>query len=79
MKGLGSGDFGEWTFLDLLSIISFIIGLENLEMNISQENLDNQTQELDKELHKAVADIHFHLQEQDKKINQILEVLKNDR
>ena len=77
MKGLGSGDNGEFTFLDLVSIISFCVGLQNLEINIAQEDLDNQTQELDRKLRENVNDIHEHLQIQDEKLDMILEELKN--
>ena len=73
MRGLGSGDNGEFTFLDMISIISFCVGLQNLEYNIAQEDLDNQTQELDRRLKEVVDDIHEHLQKQDK----ILEELSN--
>ena len=73
MRGLGSGSDGEWTFIDILSLIGFCVGLQNLDLNISQENLDNQTQELDARLHKVVNDIHQHLALQDEKINRILE------
>ena len=54
MKGLGSGDNGELTFLDMLSVISFYVGLQNLELNIGQKDLDNQTQELDRRLKEVV-------------------------
>ena len=69
---------GEWTFIDLISLIGFCVGLQNLDLNISQENLDNQTQELDAKLREVVDDIHQHLTEQDKKIEKILEVISND-
>ena len=59
-------------FIDLLSIISFCVGLQNLDLNISQENLDNQTKELDRELRSVVDEVHRHLQEQDKKLDVIL-------
>lgn len=78
MSGLGSGDNGEFTFLDIISIISFCVGLQNLDLNIAQEDLDNQTQELDARLHRAVEDIHQHLKVQDLKIDKILEVLGYD-
>ena len=66
------------TFIDLLSIVSFCVGLQNLDLNISQENLDNQTQELDRRLRQNVSDIHEHLKRQDEKMDWIIEVLKND-
>ena len=68
---------GEWTFLDIITLISFVIGLQNLEMNITQEDMQNTTEKLDSALRKEVADIHRHLQEQDDKIDIILEELKN--
>lgn len=76
MSGLGSGNNGEWTFLDILSIMSFCISLQNLDLNISQENLDNQTQELDRRLRAVVDDIHQHLKNQDIKIDKILSMLE---
>lgn len=76
--GLGSGAGGEWTFLDIITLIGFCVGLQNLDLNISQENLDNQTQELDAKLREVVDDIHQHLKDQDDKIDKILEVLQDD-
>lgn len=77
MTGLGSGTNGEFTFIDILAIISFCVGLENLELNIAQEDLDNQTQELDRRLRDVVDDIHRHLQLQDEKLEQILARLED--
>ena len=72
---------GELTLLDILSIISFCVGLQNLDLNLQQEDLDSQTQELDRRLKAVVDDIHKHLKMQDEKINRILEVCddKNKR
>lgn len=72
---IGSGDNGEFTFLDILGIMSFLIGVQNLDYNITQEDMDNTTRKLDYALHKEVEEIHQHLQEQDDKIDKILEVL----
>ena len=77
--GLGSGSNGEWTFLDIISLISFCVGLQNLDLNISQENLDNQTQELDASLRKVVDEIHRHLTIQDEKIDKIWEEINHDK
>lgn len=77
----GSGKNGELTFLDMISIISFCVGLQNLDLNLAQEDLDKQTQELDKRLHNVIDDIHRHLSVQDTKLNLILnrlEVMGND-
>ena len=78
MSGLGSGDNGEFTFLDIISIISLCVGLRNLDLNIAQEDLDNQTQELDRKLREVVDDIHKHLKRQDKLLEELLNGTKRD-
>ena len=76
MKGFGSGDFGEFTFMDYIDLISLIIGIQNLELNITQEDMDNQTAELDAKVDKALTEIQAHLKMQDKKIDLLLERTK---
>lgn len=76
MSRMGSGEYGEFTFLDTIALISFFIGLENLDMNISQKDLQRESNRLDTELNKAMIDIHSHLDSQDSKINIILDYLK---
>ena len=79
-RGLGSGDNGEWTFLDVLTLISFIVGLQNLDMNITQEDMANTTAELDAKVDakfsRALDEIHSHLELQDHKIDDILNRLE---
>lgn len=75
MKCLGSGENGEFTFLDIISIVSFMIGLENFDMNVSQEDMAKTAEQLDNELSVAVDDIHRHLKVQDEKLNVILRML----
>lgn len=67
----GSGANGELTFIDLISIISFYVGLENLSSNISQEDVQGVAQDI-------LGEIHQHLKAQDEKIDMILEVLQNE-
>lgn len=77
----GSGENGELTVLDILAIVSFCVGLQNLDLNLAQEDLDNQTQELDRRLKAVIDDIHSHLSVQDSKLNIILnklEVIESD-
>lgn len=75
----GSGDRGEFTFLDCIAIISFLVGLENLDLNITQEDMDKQTADLDKrvndKIQNAIAEIHAHLELQDYKIDKMMEAL----
>ena len=73
-------DNGQLDFLDLISIMSFIIGLENLEMNITQNDIERQTADIDKRVsdysHKLLDEIHSHLEKQDIRLSAIEETLK---
>ena len=69
-------DFKQLDFLDILTIMSFCISLQNLELNISQDDLQKETEKLDKVLRENVEDIHQHLSVQDTKLNIIMEQLK---
>lgn len=68
---LGSGANGEFTFIDIISLISFYVGLENYASNISQEDVQQVAENI-------LNEIHDHLQTQDEKLNQIIEVLKHE-
>ena len=59
------------SFLDLLSVLSFIIGYANYEENVDQSAMQET-------VNKAVKDIHNHLAIQDAKLNKILEVISSD-
>ena len=76
---IGSGTNGELTWLDLLNVLSFYIGLKNLDLNIDQNDMDNQTREIGKRaselVNNAIAEIHQHLEKQDQKISLILKKL----
>lgn len=76
---IGSGANGELTWLDLLNVLSFYIGLKNLDLNIDQNDMDRQTKEIDERanelVHDAITEIHQHLEMQDKKIDKILSML----
>lgn len=73
---------GALTLLDVLNIASFLIGIQNLELNVSQSDMDKQTQDIDAAagalVRTALEDIHAHLQKQDAKIDKILEMLNED-
>ena len=58
--------------LDTWALVGFVIGLANYDENVSQ----SQVQQL---IDAALGDIHNHLQEQDAKLNRIIEVLDNGR
>lgn len=70
---------GQLDFLDILNIMSFIIGLMNYDENLTQNDKQDLMQELNAKSDKLLAEIHRHLTEQDKKIDNILkEVRKNE-
>ena len=77
-KGLGSGENGEFTFLDTLSLISFMIGIMNLNENLTQGDKQDLLKTFSQEAERLLNEIHRHLQEQDEKIDIILEELKHD-
>ena len=74
-------DNGQLDFLDLISIASFVIGLENLELNATQEDAQNLQRELSEKTDLLLQENHSHLKEQDNRlsiIEQLLKEIKND-
>lgn len=67
----------EWDFLDIISILSFIIGLENLELNNKQVNsLEEHLHHQDNNLLAKIIQQNEELIELDK---QIIELLKEKK
>lgn len=58
-------------FLDILSIVSFAITIQNQNKLIG-------IQDVQKEVDRALEELHQHLQKQDEKIDRILEVLHDN-
>ena len=73
---LGSGDNGEFTFLDIVSIASFFLGVMNLEENLTQGDKQELQEDLSNKADLLLKEIHRHLEEQDKKLNKIIERLE---
>ena len=76
--GLGNGENGEFTFLDSISLLSFLIGLMNLNENLTQGDKQDLLETFSQKADDLLKEIHSHLQEQDSKIDKILEELTND-
>ena len=76
MSGLGSGDYGEFTFLDIISLISFFIGLANLEENLTQGDKQDLQKDLTSKADLLLKEIHNHLEQQDRKLDSILREMK---
>lgn len=70
------------SLLDALTVLGFFIGLQNLDLNLGQNDLDRQTADLDarvnKRLSDAIAELHGHLTEQDRKIERILKKIEDN-
>lgn len=79
---MGSGTRGQFTFLDLISIASFLIAIENFDMNVTQEDVQEIEGQFDRKFDKSLEEIHEHLAIQDAKLNHIIHILEgkeNDR
>lgn len=72
---MGSGDNGQFTFLDVISIMSFLISVENLEANLTQNDKQELQRDLSNKADMLLKEIHQHLEEQDNKIDRILKEL----
>ena len=60
------------SFIDLLSVASFVIGLENLEENLTQGDKQDLQKDLSDKADLLLKEIHQHLERQDQKIDEIL-------
>ena len=67
---------GNLDFLDIISILSFLIALENLDLNVTQEDAQNLQVEINNKTDLMLKEIHEHLEEQDKLLKEIAERLK---
>ena len=63
--GLGSGENGQFTFLDTISLISFMIGLMNFNENLTQGDKQDLLETFSQKADDLLNEIHSHLQEQD--------------
>ena len=68
----------QWDFLDWISVMSFLIGIANYQENLTQGDKQDLLHEVDEATEQAIAKVRQHLAEQGKKIDKILEMLKNE-
>ena len=76
---LGSGENGEFTFLDDIAIVSFVIGLLNLEENLTQGDKQDLEDVVNQRIDGLLQEVHSHLQTQDKKLDEIIKRLEDKR
>lgn len=79
MNKLGSGDNGEFTFLDILSITSFVIAIMNLDANLGQNDKAELQEDLSNKTNYLLAEIHTHLNTQDEKLDLILKEIRHEK
>ena len=65
--------------LDILSIASFLLGYENLMENREQYRQNNVQSANDKQAKYLLEEIQRQFDEQNKKINRILEILEKEK
>ena len=58
--------------------MSFLIGIANYQENLTQGDKQDLLHEVDEATEQAIQKVREHLTEQDKKIERILEMLKNE-
>lgn len=76
MSGIGSGENGQLTFLDTIAFISFIVGILNFEENLTQSDKQDLLEEFNDKASYLLTEIHTHLEEQDHKLDKIIELLE---
>ena len=66
---------GQLDFLDLISIMSFVISLMNLDENMTQGDKQDLQEDLANKAELLLNEIHAHLESQDIKLDSIIERL----
>ncbi|MCH5211008.1 MAG: hypothetical protein J1F01_08615 [Oscillospiraceae bacterium] len=64
------------SYLDLINIMSFVIGIMNLDENLTQGDKQDLMDDFDKKADTLLQEIHGHLESQDKKIDSIIQKLE---
>ena len=63
------------SFIDAVSLASFLVSLQNLDENLSQNDKQDLQKDLADKADKLLQEIHAHLKEQDKKLDTILKLV----
>lgn len=66
----------QYDLLDVLNILSFVIGLLNYNENLTQGDKQELLEELNNQTSTLLEEIHSHLKEQDIKLEEILNACK---
>ena len=74
-----SSEIRQLTWLDILNVLSFLIGVENLESNLTQNDKQDLQKSLSENAERLLTEIHAHLEEQDRKIDGLMKHLEVKR
>lgn len=66
---------GKQNFFDTLNVMSFVIGLMNLNENLTQGDKQDIMKNLSEKSDTILKEIHSHLEMQGEKIDEILKIL----
>lgn len=64
-------NFYGYGFMDLINILSFLIDLENLQLNASTQDLSEESNRIIEEIHAYFKKENEHLNEQDKRLDRL--------
>ena len=64
------------SLLDVLNVVSFLIGVANYNENLTQTDKQELIHKLDKQTSELLSQLNAHLEHQDKNIDKILTMLE---
>ena len=67
----------QFEMLDVLNVLSFLIGIMNLQENLTQGDKQDLLNQFGTQTQLVLKEIHTHLEQQDNKIDTILKRLEN--
>ena len=73
-----NGENRQLSFLDALNIASFLIGIQNLEANLDQNDKADLQHSLTVTAEQLLQEIHAHLELQDRKLDSIIHRLEGE-
>lgn len=66
---------GKQYFYDMLNVMGLVIGIMNLNENLTQGDKQDIMKDLSQKTDNILKEVQAHLEEQDRKINKILDIL----
>lgn len=65
--------------LDAITVVSFLIGIANYGENLSQSDKDDMMQALDRKTNDMIERLENDLEEQNKMLKEILDIMKGEK